>query len=133
MNEQNKIEKSERTLSRGIRSWHVSLIALGGIIGSCYFLGLGLTFSEMGAGAVLISYIVAGIVIYGVMQSFAELLVNIPRRGSFVSYTREFMGDTASTGIGWAFWVNWIFSTNLAFSWIRAKSSAFAMILGCTF
>ena len=109
MNEQNKVEKSERTLSRGIRSWHVSLIALGGIIGSCYFLGLGLTFSEMGAGAVLISYIVAGVVIYGVMQSFAELLVNIPRRGSFVSYTREFMGDTASTGIGWAFWVNWIF------------------------
>ena len=42
------------------------------------------------------------------MQSFAELLVNIPRRGSFVSYTREFMGDTASAGIGWAFWANWV-------------------------
>jgi AAT family amino acid transporter len=102
------IEKSERTLTRGIMPWHVSLIALGGIIGSCYFLGLGLTYSEMGPGAVLIAYIVAGITIYGVMQSFAELLVNIPRRGSFVSYTREFMGDTASAGIGWAFWANWV-------------------------
>ena len=101
-------EKSERTLARGIRAWHVSLIALGGIIGSCYFLGLGLTFSEMGAGAVIIAYVIAGIVIFGVMQSFAELLVNIPRRGSFVSYTREFLGDTASAGIGWAFWVNWV-------------------------
>jgi AAT family amino acid transporter len=81
---------------------------LGGIIGSCYFLGLGLTFHDMGAGAVLLSYGLAGITIYGVMQSFAELLVNIPRRGSFVSYTREFMGDTASAGIGWAFWANWV-------------------------
>lgn len=102
------IEKSERTLSRGIMPWHVSLIALGGIIGSCYFLGLGLTFSEMGPGAVVIAYAIAGLTIYGVMQSFAELLVNVPRRGSFVSYTREFMGDTAATGIGWSFWASWV-------------------------
>ncbi|MDD2190200.1 MAG: amino acid permease [Eubacteriales bacterium] len=101
-------QRSERTLTRGIMPWHVSLIALGGIIGSCYFLGLGLTFSEMGPGAVIIAYAIAGLTIYGVMQSFAELLVNIPRRGSFVSYTREFMGDTASAGIGWAFWCNWV-------------------------
>ncbi|MDD2483753.1 MAG: amino acid permease [Eubacteriales bacterium] len=108
MTEQRTSDKSDRTLARGIMPWHVSLIALGGIIGSCYFLGLGLTYSEMGPGAVLIAYIVAGITVYGVMQSFAELLVNIPRRGSFVSYTREFMGDTASAGIGWAFWANWV-------------------------
>lgn len=89
MSEQGRVaEKSERTLTRGIMSWHVSLIALGGIIGSCYFLGLSETFNEMGPGAVIVAYIIAGITIYGVMQSFAELLVNIPRRGSFVSYTR---------------------------------------------
>ncbi|MDD4366372.1 MAG: amino acid permease, partial [Eubacteriales bacterium] len=103
-----QVERSDRTLARGIRAWHVSLIALGGIIGSCYFLGLGGVYSDLGAGAVIISYVIAGVTIYGVMQSFAELLVNIPRRGSFVSYTREFMGDTASTGIGWSFWANWV-------------------------
>jgi len=102
------VERGERTLNRGIEPWHVSLIALGGIIGSCYFLGLGLTMSEMGPGAVLIAYTLAGITIYGVMQSFKELLINVPRRGSFVSYTREFMGDTAAAGIGWAFWANWV-------------------------
>ena len=108
MIEERLIVKSDRSLTRGIEPWHVTLIALGGIIGSCYFLGLGLTFYEMGAGAVLIAYALAGVAIYGVMQSFAELLVNVPRRGSFVSYTREFMGDTASAGIGWAFWANWV-------------------------
>ncbi len=65
MTEQGRVvEKSERTLTRGIMPWHVSLIALGGIIGSCYFLGLGLTFSEMGPGAVLIAYAIAGVTIY---------------------------------------------------------------------
>jgi Amino acid transporters len=101
-------QEEERTLNRGIRAWHVSLIALGGIIGSCYFLGLGLTFSQMGPGAVLLAYIIGGITVYGVMQSFGELLVNIPRRGSFVSYASEFLGDTAATGIAWAYWFNWV-------------------------
>jgi AAT family amino acid transporter len=101
-------EVEERTLNRGIKAWHVSLIALGGIIGSCYFLGLGLTFHDMGPGAVLIAYIIGGITVYGVMQSFGELLVNVPRRGSFVSYAREFLGDTAATGIAWSYWFNWV-------------------------
>ena len=101
-------EESEKSLERGILPWHVSLISLGGIIGSCYFLGLGLTFSEMGPIGVLIGYTVAGLTVFGVMQSFSELLVNIPRHGSFVSYNREFLGDLISTGIGWAFWANWV-------------------------
>ncbi|EAY00449.1 Amino acid permease family protein [Trichomonas vaginalis G3] len=107
------------SLSRGIKSWHVTLISLGGIIGSCYFLGLGLTFAEMGAIPVLIGYFIAGVCVFGVMQSFSELLVNLPRHGSFVAYNREFLGDAISTGIGWSFWVNWVVyvpSECLAFS-----------------
>lgn len=96
-------------LHRGIQPWHVSLIAIGGIIGSCYFLGLGSVYADMGPGAVIIAYIIAGICIYGVMQSFAELLVNIPRRGSYVTYAKEFMGPSIATGVGWAYWANWIF------------------------
>ena len=109
-----EMRKAERMadgeeLHRGIQPWHVSLIALGGIIGSCYFLGLGSVYADMGPGAVIIAYIIAGITIYGVMQSFAELLVNIPRRGSYVTYAKEFMGPSIATGVGWAYWANWIF------------------------
>lgn len=102
------VERGTSQLSRGIKEWHVSLIALGGIIGSCYFLQLGATYASLGPGAVMITYGVAGLTIFGVMQAFAELLVNLPRRGSFVSYAREFLGDTVAAGIGWAFWANWV-------------------------
>lgn len=105
-----EISKEEKpsSLSRGIHSWHVTLISLGGIVGSCYFLGVGLTFSEIGAVPVLISYLIAGVCVFGVMQSFSELLVNLPRNGSFVSYNREFLGDIWATAIGWSFWLNWV-------------------------
>lgn len=98
---------AERTLVRGIKPWHVSLIAIGGIIGSCYFLGSGWTIKELGP-AIIVAYIVGGIVIYAVMQSFAELLVNVPRRGSFVSYCKEFLGESFACGAGWAYWINWV-------------------------
>jgi AAT family amino acid transporter len=97
----------EKDLQRGIRSWHVGLIALGGIIGSCYFLGSGATIAEIGP-AIVVSYLLGGIVIFAVMQSFGELLVNLPRHGSFISYCKEFLGDIFSCGAGWAYWMNWV-------------------------
>ncbi len=97
----------EKTLNRGIKSWHVSLIALGGIIGSCYFLGSGYTIAEVGPAAAF-AYAIGGVIIYAVMMAFGELLVNIPRRGSFVSYAREFLGPSISAGVGWSYWANWV-------------------------
>lgn len=103
----NVIPQEERTLQRGIHPWHVSLIALGGIIGSCYFLGSGYTIYEIGP-SIVAAYLIGGVVIYAVMQSFGELLVNIPRRGSFVSYAKEFIGESFACGAGWAYWINWV-------------------------
>lgn len=94
-------------LKRGIKGWQVAFIGLGGVIGSCYFLGLGICIKEMGP-AVLIAFAVVGLVVYGLMIAYAELLVNLPRKGSFVAYTNEFLGETLSTGMGWSFWINWV-------------------------
>ena len=82
-----------KKLSRGIRPWMASLIAIGGIIGSSYFLGSGYLISQMGPSVILL-YFIGGLVIWTVMQSFAELLVNVPRHGNFISYSAEFISPT---------------------------------------
>jgi AAT family amino acid transporter len=41
------------------------------------------------------------------MTAFAELLVNLPRKGTFVSYAQEFLGDSVASGIGWSYWLAW--------------------------
>ena len=106
--EKNAVAQQEsQELKRGIRGWQVAFIGLGGVIGSCYFLGLGLCIGDMGP-AVFIAFAVVGVIVYGLMISYAELLVNLPRKGSFVAYTSEFIGPTVSTGFGWAFWFNWV-------------------------
>lgn len=56
--------------------------------------------------AVLLAFDIVAVIIYAVMVAYAELLVNLPRKGSFVSYTKEFLGPQWSIGMGWAFWCN---------------------------
>ena len=109
MSEEKNVTTSgeSQELKRGIKGWQVSFIGLGGVIGSCYFLGVGTCVGTMGP-AVLIAFAVVGVIVYGLMIAYAELLVNLPRKGSFVAYTNEFLGETLSTGMGWAFWFNWV-------------------------
>jgi len=98
--------KGEFGLRRGIRPWMANLIAIGGIIGSAYFIGSGYLVSQMGP-SVIILYAIGGLIIWTVMQSFAELLVNVPRQGNFISYSAEFISPTWAVGTGWSYWFNW--------------------------
>ncbi len=98
---------TENDLRKGIHPWMANLIALGGIIGSAYFIGSGWLVKELGVSAAF-AFMIGGLVIYVVMRSFAELLVNIPRRGSFVSYSREFIHPIWAVATGWSYWFNWV-------------------------
>ena len=108
MSEEKKVVLEETTeLKRGIASWQVAFIGLGGVIGSCYFLGVGWTIQVMGPASFL-AFAVVGVIVFGLMIAYAELLVNLPRKGSFIAYTSEFLGPTVSAGMGWSFWFNWV-------------------------
>lgn len=102
-----QVTEEPQELKRGIKGWQVAFIGLGGVIGSCYFLGVGWCIQAMGP-AVFLAFGVVGVIVYGLMIAYAELLVNLPRKGSFVAYTNEFLGETMSVGMGWSFWFNWV-------------------------
>jgi len=98
--------QGEYRLQRGIQPWMANLIAIGGIIGSAYFIGSGYLISQLGPSVILL-YAIGGLIIWTVMQSFAELLVNVPRQGNFISYSAEFISPTWAVGTGWSYWFNW--------------------------
>ncbi|MDO4518648.1 MAG: amino acid permease, partial [Bacillota bacterium] len=107
--DKNKVTTSgeQNELKAGIANWQVAFIGIGGVIGSCYFLGIGYPIGKMGP-AVFLAFLVVSLIVYGTMICYSELLVNVPRGGSFVAYTSEFVSPTISTGFGWAFWFNWV-------------------------
>ncbi|MBA2648619.1 MAG: amino acid permease [Legionella sp.] len=93
--------------NRGLKDRHVQLIALGGIIGSCYFLGTGEVINLVGP-AVFIAYMLGGLIIFLTMLCMGELAVAIPISGSFVTYTADFISPAVASGVGWAYWISWV-------------------------
>ncbi|HHW43781.1 MAG TPA: amino acid permease [Desulfotomaculum sp.] len=97
----------EQGLRRGLKSRHLQLIALGGIIGSGYFLGSGYVIDTAGPGAWM-AYVLGGAIIFMVMACLGELAVAIPVSGSFVSYANDLISPTWACGVGWSYWTTWV-------------------------
>ncbi|MBA2656048.1 MAG: amino acid permease [Tatlockia sp.] len=83
------------------------MIALGGIIGSGYFLGTGAVVNDVGP-SVFIAYMLGGLIIYLTMLCMGELAVAIPISGSFITYTADFISPTVACGVGWSYWISWV-------------------------
>ena len=92
---------------RGLGSRQIQMIAIGGAIGTGLFLGAGTAISKAGPSLVL-SYAVAGLVIFVIMRALGELLTYRPVSGSFSEYAREFAGPFAGFATGWTYWLFWV-------------------------
>lgn len=96
-----------REMQRGLKNRHLQLIALGGIIGSGYFLGTGYVLSKAGPAS-LLAYLLGGIIVFAVMLCLGELAVAVPISGSFVTYAREYISPAWACGVGWCYWITWV-------------------------
>ncbi len=92
---------------RALKDRHVQLIALGGIIGSGYFLGTGAVVHQVGP-SVFLAYVLGGLIIYLTMLCMGELAVAIPISGSFINYTADFISPSFACGVGWSYWISWV-------------------------
>ncbi|QJC30816.1 amino acid permease [Enterobacteriaceae endosymbiont of Macroplea appendiculata] len=86
---------------------HIQMIALGGTIGSGLFLGSSIRLKIMGP-SLIIMYIICGFFCYLIMRALGELISYKPSSGSFISYSREFLGKYAEYVSGWMYFINWI-------------------------
>ena len=87
-------------LSRSLRSRHVTMISIGGIIGAGLFVGSSAGIATVGP-AVIVSYAIAGAVVLMVMRMLGEMATATPGLGSFTEYIRLGLGDWAGFVSGW--------------------------------
>src|SRR6201992_1856876 len=84
----------------------VTMIAIGGAIGTGLFLGAGGRLQSAGP-ALAVVYLVCGIFGFLILRALGELVMHRQTSGSFVSYAREFMGERGSFVAGWMYYLNW--------------------------
>lgn len=101
------ISSNTDTLSPGLKSRHIRMLSIGGVIGAGLFVGSGHAIAEAGP-AVLIAYLIAGALVVLIMRMLAEMAVSSPDSGSFSTYAHSALGRWAGFTIGWLYWWFWV-------------------------
>ncbi|KAI1352910.1 arginine transporter [Xylaria sp. FL0043] len=103
---QKDIEAGEG-LQRGLSSWHLQFIAIGGTIGTGLFLGSGKALATAGPVGCLIAFLFVGSIVYSIMVSLGEMATFMPIAGSFTAYASRFVDPSLGFASGWIYWFSW--------------------------
>lgn len=88
-------------LRRELKARHLTMIAIGGSIGTGLFVASGATISQAGPGGALFSYILIGLMVYFLMTSLGELAAYMPVSGSFATYGQNYVEEGFGFALGW--------------------------------
>ncbi|MER5384128.1 amino acid permease [Streptomyces sp. NPDC002688] len=95
---------ADAPLSHGLKQRHLSMIALGGVIGAGLFVGSGAGIAAAGP-SIVIAYAVSGLLVMLVMRMLGEMSAAYPSSGSFSAHAERAIGPWAGFTAGWSFWV----------------------------
>lgn len=94
-------------LKAGLKNRHLSMIAIGGVIGAGLFVGSSGGIAAAGPG-ILLSYALVGAMVVFVMRMLGEMAAANPTSGSFSAYADRALGRWAGFTIGWLYWFFWV-------------------------
>ncbi|RRK11687.1 amino acid permease [Lactiplantibacillus garii] len=100
-------EEQHQEVHRSLQTRHLSMIALGGSIGTGLFVASGSAISTAGPGGALLAYVGIGIMVYFLMTSLGEMATYLPVSGSFSTYATKFVDPALGFAMGWNYWFNW--------------------------
>lgn len=94
---------------QGLSAGHLTMMALGSVIGGSFFLGTAVAINAAGP-SVIISYILGGVLIYFILYALSEMTVANPHSGSFRTFAAHYFGPGAGFVVGWVYWIGMILS-----------------------
>ncbi len=94
-------------LRRSLETRHMTMIAMGGAIGTGLFVASGNSIATAGPGGALVAYIAIGLMVYLLMQSLGEMSAWRPTSGSFGDHAANYVSPSFGFAIGWNYWFNW--------------------------
>jgi lysine-specific permease len=99
--------KETRELKRSIGNRQLSMIAIGGAIGTGLFFASGSAIAQAGPGGAMLAFGVMGLAVYCMMQSLGEMATQLPIPGSFEAYAERFIDPSLAFAVGWNYWFSW--------------------------
>ncbi|KAG2234351.1 amino acid permease-domain-containing protein [Thamnidium elegans] len=100
-------EPEKPRLKRALKARHLTMISLGGTIGTGLFLASGASVANAGPGGALIAYALIGLMVFFMMECLGEMATYLPISGSFNNYAGRFVDPALGFALGWNYWYNW--------------------------
>lgn len=98
-------------LHRGLKSRHITMIAIGGAIGTGLIIGTGKALAQSGPASILISYTFVGFLVWIVMCGLGEMAAWLPHASGFSGYATRFVDPALGFALGWTYWCKYIITT----------------------
>lgn len=94
-------------VKRGLKTRHLSMMALAGIIGPGLLVGSGGALSGGGPASLIIGFGLIGLVSFSIMQSLGELTTLYPTGGAFIGLADRFVDKAFGAAVGWNYFIIW--------------------------
>lgn len=94
-------------VKRGLKTRHLSMMALAGIIGPGLLIGSGGALKNGGPASLIIGFGVIGIIAFSIMQSLGELTTLYPTGGAFTHLADRFVDKAFGAATGWNYFIIW--------------------------
>lgn len=91
----------------GLTSRHLTMMALGTVIGGSFFLGSSVAIQSTGP-SIILSYIVCGILVYFILFALSEMTVSTEAVGSFRSFASQYVSEGTGFVVGWVYWTGMV-------------------------
>lgn len=92
---------------RALKNRHLSLIALGGIIGPGILVGAGIALVKGGPLSLLIAVLIIGLIAYSIMTSIGEMISVYPAGNGLTTLARRFHSDSLGAVSGYYYVIIW--------------------------
>ena len=89
------------SLHRGLKARHISMIAIGGALGTGLIIGTGVALADAGPGSLLISYSFIGSIVFLVMAALGEMAAWMPLSAGFTGYATRYCHPSLGFTLGW--------------------------------
>jgi amino acid permease len=91
------------TLHKGLHARQITMIAIGGAIGTGLIIGTGQGLATAGPASIVLSYAIVGFVVYLVMGALGEMATWIPMASGFTGYATRFCDPSLGFALGWRY------------------------------
>jgi amino acid transporter len=97
----------EGAVKRRLKARHISMIAIGGTIGTGLFVGSGAALSAGGPVGLLLGYVIMGSVVYSMMIALGEMATMFPVSGAFTHYATRWLDPALGFALGYNYWYSY--------------------------